>query len=824
MRTALGLVLLLLCLIFAATAYAESGDGLKRLTLKRAFTKPSLRGAIPGSYAWSRDDTHLAYLWNADGWSFNEVWVMDVESGERWRVTNLEPAAIAEAFEANREIEDEDERKTDEEILDDVRRSRGVGAPVWGPDGMLYISWKGDIWRIPPDAPAVNAQGEAQFAEPELFLDFEGHIGGFRFSEDGAMHAFTHDNTFWVGDIRSGSLREAAQGAAGLSQSQWAWSPDNRYIAFVRTDSSGIRKVNVVDFIAENVSTWGVDRPRPGDTMERNTVGIVDLERIGHKRHEARMLKLADTDEVYINDIFWSPAGEYLLIAMLSKDTRDYSLCIAEPDTGRTALVWREHDDAWYNSRGRPRWLGDSAVVFPSERDGYNHLYRLDISSWEFPPEIEEPTEEVAAEESAKEDGENDEEAEEAPPDGYNKPFEPELPEPVQLTRGEWEILRAYIPRGESAIYFVSSELGPDRRNLYLMSPDGANVRRLTTGTGVNGFASWWVERGSDISWGEGKAIVSSSRAVRGPSHYILDLATGARGPVIHSEHPSDFYAYRWIEPEFVRIESETDGELISARVYRPPYAKPGELRPLVLRVHGAGYAQSARRRFEWTDPVSMYLADTLGYIVADVDYRGSSGYGRKWRVDVHHRLGELEVADCVSVVHHFVNTGEADPERVGIWGWSYGGFLTNMAMFLAPETFQAGVSVAAVNDWANYHTWFSSQRLGDPAENADAYKRSNPIEHFEKLEGHLLMIHGIRDDNVFFQDFAQLVAKMSDAGKHFDVMVYPETGHGPSGDENMVHIAETVCGYFQRYFGLGVGASGPRPEDTLAWEKPDAA
>jgi dipeptidyl aminopeptidase/acylaminoacyl peptidase len=793
---------------------ADRPDGLKPLTLYRSFTKPALRGNTPSNYAWSRDDKLIAYAYNGDGWTYRELWVLDPASGERWRVTNLFPRDLAEAVEANAEIEDAEKRKTEDEVREDVQRQWGAGGPLWGPDGMLYFSWQGDIWRIPAGRPADGEDGQMQFAEPELFLNLEGWIGGFQFSEDGGRLAFNYDNAFWIRDLATGAMYEAGQGAGNLSQSWWNWSPDGRYLAFVRTDSSGIRQVDVVDYIAENVNAWGVSRPRPGDMIERSRIGIVDTQREGRKRNEARMLKLGETEEIYVSDISWSPTGKSLFIGTLSKDTKTFTSYLAEPATGRTALITSEADDKWFNSIGSAQWQGDNAIVFPSERDGWNHLYRLDISSWSFPPEKEKD----ASTPDDKPDG--GDEKKEAPPDGHEKPFAPTLPAPMQLTYGQWEVQWTYIPRSADCIYSVTTERGPDTRNLYRLTPDGAVAHRLTFGRGTNTLASWGAARGETLSWDESRAIIAANEPVTGPVEYLLDLRTGERGLTIHGGHPAEFYTYRWVEPEFTHFPAGYDDSLVAAKVFRPPYAKPGERRPLVVYVHGAGYAQDVARRSEWLEPIAMYMADTLGYIVVVVDYRGSSGYGRKWRTDVWHQLGVIETAECKSIAQTLIDRSEVAAERVGVWGWSYGGFLTNYIMFTAPETFKAGVAVAAVNDWKNYHTWYCSQRLGDPKENAEAYKLSSPIEHCEGLQGQLLMIHGIRDDNVFFQDFAQLMKKLTEAGKHFDTMPYPEMSHGPNSDDIMVHLAESVCGYFQRCFGLGPGAPGPQPEDSLEYHQ----
>lgn len=504
------------------------------------------------------------------------------------------------------------------------------------------------------------------------------------------------------------------------------------------------------------------------------------------------------------------------MIGMLTKDTRSYDIYISEPASGRTAKVWSEKDEAWYNRTTGPQWLGDDSIVLCSEKDGWGHLYRLDISSWSFPPEKKSKTEDAASAGSLKATEDAKDKEKEIPPDGIAKPFMPVLPAPIQLTSGEFEVTQLYIPQNGKVIYFASSQGGLDRRDLFSMPPSGGHAKRLTGGIGVSSISGWDLERGGPVSYAEDKAIVSSSTPERGPFLNIVDLASGEQTCAILRDHPTEFYSYRFVVPESVRIQNEKDGEYFSARVFKPPYEQPSEKRPVIVYVHGAGYAQSALRSYDWLDAISIYMADTLGYIVVDIDYRGSSGYGRKWRTDVFKKLGELEVSDAESAAHYFIKNGEGDSDCVGIWGWSYGGFLTNMVMFRAPETFKAGVSVAAVSKWWNYNSWYVSERLGDPQQNKDAYKKSDPLEYADGLQGELLMVHGIRDDNVLFQDFAQLTKELLDAGKHVDMMVYPEMGHGPASDENMVHIAETVSWYFLKQFGLGPGAQGPDPKDSI--------
>ena len=224
---------------------------------------------------------------------------------------------------------------------------------------------------------------------------------------------------------------------------------------------------------------------------------------------------------------------------------------------------------------------------------------------------------------------------------------------------------------------------------------------------------------------------------------------------------------------------------------------------PAIVYVHGAGIATSVLQQWgsynELRYVYNTFLANK-GYVVLDLDYRGSTGYGRDWRSDVYLHLGGKDLEDVLGAVDYLKTLGNIDTNRLGIWGVSYGGFMTNMAMFLAPGTFKAGSSWAAVNDWENYNAGYTGQRLNSPASNPEAYRRSSPIHFSNQLQDRLLIIHGMVDDNVLFQDAVQLTEKLVQEGKTFDHMFYPQESHGFIRDQTWIDALRRTTEWFDRY------------------------
>ena len=260
---------------------------------------------------------------------------------------------------------------------------------------------------------------------------------------------------------------------------------------------------------------------------------------------------------------------------------------------------------------------------------------------------------------------------------------------------------------------------------------------------------------------------------------YLKKTKANAEAKQLTEGQSEAFSSYEWREPELIEFEAE-DGAMVPARLYKPDFDVKNDA--AVVFVHGAGYLQNVHKW--WSSYFREYmfhnLLTDLGYTVIDIDYRGSAGYGRDWRTGIYRYMGGKDLSDQVDGVEYLVENHGINPEKVGVYGGSYGGFITLMGMFNEPETFKAGAALRSVTDWAHYNHGYTSNILNEPAADPIAYRRSSPIYFAEGLEGDLLIAHGMVDVNVHFQDVVRLSQRLIELGKeNWEMAVYPVEGHG---------------------------------------------
>jgi dipeptidyl aminopeptidase/acylaminoacyl peptidase len=345
--------------------------------------------------------------------------------------------------------------------------------------------------------------------------------------------------------------------------------------------------------------------------------------------------------------------------------------------------------------------------------------------------------------------------------------------DPRALTSGEWEVHDAELSRDGRTWYLTTNREGFADVHTYSMPANGGPLTQLTTASGrqeaaVSPDGRWMAIRHSQSNdpW---ELYVQEARAGR-PMRQVTESTT------------EEFRSFAWRKPEIVMVPA-SDGVMVPARLHRPrgDVAPMGQ-RPAVIFVHGAGYLQNVHNW--WSSYYREYMFHHVlaerGYTVLALDYRGSEGYGRDWRTAIYQHMGGKDLSDHVDAAAWLVEDFGVDPERIGIYGGSYGGFITLMAMFTSPGTFQAGAALRSVTDWAHYNHSYTSGILNEPQDDKDAYVRSSPIYHAEGLEGHLLMAHGMVDDNVLFYDIVRLTQRLIELGKEdWELAVYPAERHG---------------------------------------------
>jgi len=430
--------------------------------------------------------------------------------------------------------------------------------------------------------------------------------------------------------------------------------------------------------------------------------------------------------------------GNQLLLTIQSRDYKDRWIVLVDAETGKWTLVDHHYDEAWTqiymrgtghsNDRSGRAWWSDSreAIYFLSDATGYQHIYRYD----------------------------------------------PARGESVQLTSGDYEIFAPFEGPLGKRLYFHANKVHPGERHLYSMPIGGGEWKQHTREPGLH-----TVEVSADGS----VMLDTFSRANRPP---VLRVKKGnGRWKTIVDGRSDEFQAIDWAVPEYVTYENR-DGKSVYARLYRP--ANPNGAG--VVFVHGAGYLQNAHKG--WSSYFREYMFHNLllreGYTILDPDFQASAGYGRDWRTAIYRHMGGKDLTDVVDGANWLVSEHGVDAKRLGVYGGSYGGFITFMAMFTEPEVFASGAALRPVSDWAHYNHWYTARILNTPTVDPIAYRRSSPIYFAEGLEGRLLMCHGMVDGNVQYIDVIRLSQRLIELGKKgWELASYPVEPHGfqtPSG------------------------------------------
>ncbi|WP_192349748.1 S9 family peptidase [Algoriphagus sp. Y33] len=528
-------------------------------------------------------------------------------------------------------------------------------------------------------------------------------------------------------------------------------SPDGNYATFTIYNSSENKNTKVPDYVDASGYTVELNaRSKVGASPTKTDVGIYDLQRDtvylisssdlpGIKDLPDYVTDYPDKEweekerDVIFSNPYFSPDGKKAILNIRSTDNKDRWIASIDLKTGKLTTLDRQRDEAWiagpgigYSfSGGTMGWLPDNKhIYFQSEESGYSHLYLLDVTS------------------------------------GEKK----------ALTSGNYEIFNPFLSKDKKSWYLTTSEVHPGERHFYKMPVMGGKMQKLTSLTGNNEVS---------LSPDEKKLAIIYSYSNKPAELYLQDNKADAKAGQLTFGQSEEFKAYSWREPELVKFTAE-DGAQVPARLYLPEPAKKNGA--AVVFVHGAGYLQNVHKW--WSSYFREYmfhnLLTDLGYTVLDIDYRGSAGYGRDWRTGIYRHMGGKDLSDQVDGVKYLVASHGVDPDRVGLYGGSYGGFITLMALFNASETFKSGAALRSVTDWAHYNHGYTANILNTPEEDPIAYRRSSPIYFAEGLKGNLLMAHGMVDVNVHFQDVVRLSQRFIELGKdNWEMAIYPVEDHG---------------------------------------------
>jgi dipeptidyl aminopeptidase/acylaminoacyl peptidase len=526
-------------------------------------------------------------------------------------------------------------------------------------------------------------------------------------------------------------------------------SPDGRFISYRLYQPAGKRKSTIVpNYITESGYTTDipgrekVGEPKgttqffiydtyPDSVFEIKTDSIPGIRDIpGYVNDYPKELAERKKENALrkVNFIFadWSPMGSHLVMDIRSQDHKDRWLMLWDTARKKLKLLHRQHDSAWIGGPGmyNTGWIDENNYWFQSEATGFSHLYSVNVTS------------------------------------GIRKVY----------TSGKYEVLDAKLSNDKKYFYLTTNEVEPAQHQFYRLRITDSKTEKITSMVGGNEVS---------VSPDEKKIAILYSYTNIPSELYLQENKEGAKPEQITRKGESEeFKSYPWRDPQIITFAAR-DGAMIHGRVYKP--ARPDIHKPAVIFVHGAGYLQNIDKWWSYYFREMMFnnlLADH-GYYVMDIDYRGSAGYGRDWRTAIYRHMGGKDLTDNADAADYLVKNFGVDKKRIGIYGGSYGGFITLMAMFTTPGVFAAGAGLRSVSDWANYNDGYTSEILNDPYQDSLAYKRSSPIYFAAGLKGHLLMCHGIVDQNVHFQDIVKVSQRLIELGKNnWELAVYPMENH----------------------------------------------
>ncbi|HEY0086302.1 MAG TPA: S9 family peptidase [Allosphingosinicella sp.] len=623
-----------------------------------------------------------------------------------------------------------------------IAGTKGITAYQWAPDGRsILVPLEGDLYLASLDG-SVRRVTET----PETELDAQ-------VSETGRFLSFVRNQNLFVADVASGTARALTTDGAGtlswgsaefVSQEEigrreghW-WSPDDRFIAVARVDESPVKVVTRAAIGAEGTKLYEQRYPVAGSAN-----ALVDLWIMAPDGTAKVKADLGSDPDVYLARVNWTADGKALLVQRQSRDQKTLDLLRVDPTTGKSTLLFSETSKTWVNLNDNLKALKDGSLLWSSERSGYSHLYHWKGGKWR------------------------------------------------QLTSGKWEVADvAGVDEKKRRVYFTGTLDNPDAQQLYWVGLDKPSKPVRVTEAGWTNS----VEMDENAT----RALISRSNPNQPSQTYLAD-STGKRIAWIEENrldaaHPYAPFLDSHVTAEFGTLPA-ADGTPIPYKMLSPK-REPGKRYPVLVQVYGGPSGGQVMQG--WTSPLQQYLVDK-GWIVFSVDNRGTPRRGRGFADQLYLKLGGVEVEDQLAGVKWLKAQNYVDPGKVAVYGWSYGGYMVLRLLEAAPGAFTAGVAGAPVTKWELYDTHYTERYLGNPAKDPKPYEASSVLTGAGKIDDPLLLLHGMADDNVVFENSTAMIAALQAAKKPFELMVYPGATHAVTGEARQIHLWTTIEDFLGR-------------------------
>ncbi|MDP9052878.1 MAG: S9 family peptidase [Acidobacteriota bacterium] len=625
-------------------------------------------------------------------------------------------------------------------VFDWTNRHVGEREIQWFADGRrLLVAAAGDLFIVDVPKGRFEPLTQTSEAERDPKLSPDNRFVSFRrgpdlYTLEIASKAVTRLTTSGTDTLLNGQTDWVYPEELDLDTAHW-WSPDSRSIAYLQFDTAREPVYPQVSLLNVRGVVEPERYPKAGEPNAEVRLGIVPA-----TGGATKWMDFGDPRDQLPARVVWAPNSQGILAERLNRVQNKLDLLLADTATGISHAVLHEEDPQWINVRGEPRFLANGRqFVWTSERTGFRHIYLCGI------------------------DGKTQE----------------------QLTAGNWEVGSiAGIDEARRRVLFISNEESPTQAQLYAVGLEGGTRQRLTKTAGVHAIS---LAPGAAYYMDDWNSLTNPPRRT---------LFKGDGDELREFRAPDAAAAgFEILPAEIVQLKA-ADGTVLYGRLIKPAGFDPAKKYPAIAMVYGGPGVQSVRDA--WSGVSWEQALAQRGFVVWQLDNRGSAGRGHKFEAVVYRDLGEHELNDQKAGLAWLTGRGFVDPARIGLYGWSYGGFMTLYTITRAPGLIQAAIAGAPVTNWRNYDSIYTERYMGLPQENPEAYERTSPIPAAAAMEGtKLLMIHNIEDDNVHFQNSVQMAEALEQAGKKFFMLVYPQKTHGVGGLERK-QLLEAETAFFE--------------------------
>jgi len=565
------------------------------------------------------------------------------------------------------------------------------------------------------------------------------------FSPDGKLLAYVRDNNIFLFDIESGNERQITQDGEinkvlngipdwvyeeefSFSQA-FEWSPDGKKIAFIRFDESKVKEYDITMYGELYPELMKYKYPKAGEDNSLVSVHVYDL-----STNRFVTMDVGTEKDVYIPRIKWTSDPNQLSIIRLNRLQNKMDLLFADAVTGKSAEVYSEQNKYYIDITDNFFILKDNRIILTSERDGYYHIYLVN----------------------------------------------PKSKDVMQLTKGTWDVVEIEgIDEKNGLIYYVSAESSPMNRDLYSVNLNGKNKTKIHKGDGSTS---------ADYSATFDFCIETYSDASTPPVISVTD----SKGNLVrimedNSRLVERMKDYRFCKKEFFSFKTD-EGVELNGWMIKPCNFTKSRKYPVFMTCYGGPGSNTVNNKWEYYDLWYQHLAGK-GYIVVSVDNRGTAYRGEEFKKSTYLQLGKLETEDQIAAAKYLGTLGYVDKDRIGIYGWSYGGYLSSLCLLKGSDVFKMAVAVAPVTNWRYYDNIYTERFMRKPQDNPEGYDSNSPINYVKQLKGKYLIVHGSADDNVHFQNTMEMIDALNNANKQYEMHIYPNKNHGIFGGITRYHL-----------------------------------